>query len=571
MESGDVVSLGTGSRHASPSHVKSVSGKHSLGESSNANGWFEQFNTEVQDYNVACIHNNSPFFIDDGPSIQAVPTSQRLDAGTDTRSSIAPKTSLSQLDTDYVSAETFRDIVDDLTVQIGSLKRRLRRDEKSNSLISESRKPFEIKIHSLKVDEKHELERILHRFVSGLPTRSGSEDTSNRYGDFVTSGKPYTVMSPRTSTLDTRSPHASDSASVSRLSLSASDSKRRGILGFGRSTPAHVQPDAKHDGNCMLLRETSELMTTRTKKKLVVDRLEKLFAGKNVFSGPKIQALQQPETLHEVAHVEYSIIQAWDQQTISENVCAVRMLSKETKILTTAATTEQLEATQRLQTSRLLNPKLKEKIITILPRPELEPSQLVAENVRYIRQIGLSPVDSETAKLPGDEYEWFYLNVLVNMAELHTLNVTRDFIRKAVSELSGHYIISTDGQKVRWKNRWNLVSRKRRHDDDLSENVIDETSGPKGRRLKATRAIGSPTSLRTGSRLKHTPSPWISYQSNGKLVCAPRFHFSTKDMTDSISSFNPRNGNRALTEPSDLAESFGAESIAHGYTLPPDQ
>jgi hypothetical protein len=157
------------------------------------------------------------------------------------------------------------------------------------------------------------------------------------------------------------------------------------------------------------------------------------------------------------------------------------------------------------------------------------------------------------------------------MAELHTLNVTRDFIRKAVSELSGHYIISTDGQKVRWKSRWNLVSRKRRHDDDLSGTVIDETSVPKGRRLKATHAIGSPTSLRTGLRLKHAPSTWISHQSNGKLVCAPRFHFSAKDMTGNISSFNPRNEDRALTEPSDLTETSGAESIARGYTLPPDQ
>jgi hypothetical protein len=513
MEIGDVVSRGIGSRHASPSHVKSLSGKHSLGESSNANRWFEQINTEVQDYNMACFHNNSPFFIDDDPSIQAAPTSQRLDAGTDTRSFIAPKTSLSQLNTDYVSAETFRDIVDDLTAQIGSLKRRLRRDEKSNSLISESREPFEIKIHSLKVDEKHELERILHRFVSSLPTRSGSEDMSNRYGDFVTSGKPYTVMSPRTSTLDTRSPHASDSASVSRLSLSASDRQQRGIPELGRSKKIRSQADAKYAGNCVLPCEKFELMATRTKRKLVVDRLEQLFAGENVFSRPKLQALQQPETLHEVAHVEYATIQAWNQQKISENVCAARMLSKETEILTTATTAGQPEATQRPQTSRLLDPKLKGKIIKTLRRPELEPSQLVAENVRYIREIGLSSVDSDTAKLPGDDYEWFYFNVLVNMAELHTLNVTPDFMRKAVSELSGHFIISTDGQKV----RWNSVSRKRRHDDDLSENVIDETSGPKGRPLKATRGIGSPTSLRTGSKLKHAPSPWISYQSNGKL------------------------------------------------------
>jgi hypothetical protein len=156
------------------------------------------------------------------------------------------------------------------------------------------------------------------------------------------------------------------------------------------------------------------------------------------------------------------------------------------------------------------------------------------------------------------------------MAELHTLNVTRGFIRKAVSELSGHHIISTDGQKVRWKSCCDSVSRKRKHDDDLSGNVIDETSGPKGKQLKATHAIGSQTSLRMDLRLKHAPSSWISRHSDGKLVCAPRLHFSTKDMTDSISSFNPRNRDRGPTKPSDLAENSGAESIAHGYALPQD-
>jgi phage-related protein len=570
----DMFSQRIESRHASPSCAASLSGKRSLGEVSNADRWFEQYNTGIQENNMACMNDDSPFFIDNGPSIQTAAAIQRRGAGTNTRSSIDPKTSLSQLDTDYVSAETFRDIVDDLTVQIGSLERQLRRDDKSNSLMSESRKPFEVKVHSLKADEKQELERILHRFVNGLPKRDNFEDLASRYEDLLPSGKPYSAMSSRISILDTRSPLASDSASVSRLSPSTSDNKQREIPEYGRSNQVLVQPDLKYTGNCVLSRDRFEVMAMHTKKRLVVDRLEQLFAGENGFSEPKLQAPQRPETLHEVTRMEHSIIRAWNQQTISETVCAVHMLNKKTETLVTATTTENLEATQQAQTSRLFGPELGEKSTKALPRLELKPSQLVAENVRYIRQVGLSPVDSGTSMLPGDEYEWFYLNVLANMAELHILNVTRDFIRKAVSELSSHYIISTDGQKVRWNSRWNLL-RKRTHDDHLSGSMVDETSVPRVKRLKTVHATSSRTSLQKVSRSNHapsaSPSPWISHQSNGKLVYAPRFHFSAKNITDSISSFNTRSGDRALTEPSDHAEISSTESIAHGYPLPSDQ
>jgi hypothetical protein len=508
MASGDVLSLRPVSRHVSPSRVKSLSGKRSLGESSDADGWFKQHNTEVPDYNMACIYDSSPFFIDDGRTTLAVPTNQRRDADNDTRSSIDPKMGLSQLDTDYVSAETFRDIVDDLTVQIGSLKRQLRRDPKAKSLIPESRKPFEIKVHSLKADEKYELEKILHKFVNGLPKRNGSQDMASRSGHLLATGESCNAMSPQISALDIRSPYASNSAPVSRFSPSASDLKQRAIPGPSRSKQTRMQPDATYAGSCVFSREKSESMATRTKKKLVVDRLEQLFAGENVFSGPKLQALQQLETSHEVVQVEYSVTQAWKQQTISETVCAVRTSSRETEILTTATTTEQMETTLRPRASHLIDPKLEEDMLLT---PDLEPSQLVAENVRYVRQMGLPPIDSGTADLPADEYEWFYLNLLVNMAELHTMNVTRDFIRKAVSELSGHYIISTDGQKVRWKTRRTLASRKRRHDGDLSQDVIAEASVANGKRLKATHAIDPPTSLQTDLRPERAPLPWIEY------------------------------------------------------------
>lgn len=46
---------------------------------------------------------------------------------------------------------------------------------------------------------------------------------------------------------------------------------------------------------------------------------------------------------------------------------------------------------------------------------------------------------------------WVYLNLLINMAQLHTLNVTPEFIKKAVNQLSVNFELSSDGQRIRWK------------------------------------------------------------------------------------------------------------------------
>ena len=45
---------------------------------------------------------------------------------------------------------------------------------------------------------------------------------------------------------------------------------------------------------------------------------------------------------------------------------------------------------------------------------------------------------------------WVYLNLVTSMAQLHTLNVTPEFIRKAVADYSAKFELSPDGTKVKW-------------------------------------------------------------------------------------------------------------------------
>ncbi|KAL7797268.1 frequency clock protein [Trichoderma ceciliae] len=91
---------------------------------------------------------------------------------------------------------------------------------------------------------------------------------------------------------------------------------------------------------------------------------------------------------------------------------------------------------------------------------DLDPNrvQIPSENMEYIRHLGLVPPElipttPERASddLHPDAEGWVYLNLLCNMAQLHIMNVTPDFVRNAVVDLSAKFQLSPDGRKIRWR------------------------------------------------------------------------------------------------------------------------
>ena len=81
---------------------------------------------------------------------------------------------------------------------------------------------------------------------------------------------------------------------------------------------------------------------------------------------------------------------------------------------------------------------------------DLDRAQVSADNIEYIKHLGQSSplAGAETS----DKNEgWVYLNLLINMAQLHTLNVTPEFVKRAVAELSTKFELAADGQRLRWK------------------------------------------------------------------------------------------------------------------------
>src|SRR6478736_10420702 len=76
--------------------------------------------------------------------------------------------------------------------------------------------------------------------------------------------------------------------------------------------------------------------------------------------------------------------------------------------------------------------------------------------MNYIRHLDLLSPDI----LPGQQSiqdihlnaeGWVSLNLLYNLAQLHLINVTPDFVRSAVLEISTKFQLSTDGHKIRWR------------------------------------------------------------------------------------------------------------------------
>ncbi|UKZ49824.1 hypothetical protein TrVGV298_004077 [Trichoderma virens] len=91
---------------------------------------------------------------------------------------------------------------------------------------------------------------------------------------------------------------------------------------------------------------------------------------------------------------------------------------------------------------------------------DLDPDrvQIPSENMEYIRHLGLVPPEliADPPERPSDDVHpdeegWVYLNLLCNMAQLHIMNVTPDFVRNAVVDLSAKFQLSPDGRKIRWR------------------------------------------------------------------------------------------------------------------------
>lgn len=431
------------------------------------------------------------------------------------------------------SADDYRSVIDDLTVENKRLKEELRRFKQMGPDSLRNDKLFEVKVHGLPSKKKRELEATLRDFTTKLERSSASASTSKKKA----SGKSKEGAS-------SASKHASStSGSNSRPVDSAYAS-----MGTGTSSSSHPHPErtraARVRSNQNIeeyLRDIPEglwprpaRMTEYEKKKLVVRRLEHLFTGRMGHPGEPSLSTDRPEPIVEDDEMEDVAAKAApSKEGVREAM--IRKGGKSHKeghshtgtSLSHTNTQSQSNsnshsyadqsnshdndkdsgsgsgsATRSAQDGKNTSPQEDMEASEQRPtRPrDLDPDrkQVPADNMEYIRHLGIVAPESQShfsAKdVSPDAEGWVYLNLLGNLAQLHILNVTTDFIRSAVSEKSTKFQLSHDGRKIRWRGgdegtRFTSDSSKSQSDrsTDETEASNEHDQSKKRKRQKGSR------------------------------------------------------------------------------------
>ena len=571
-----------------PSSLQALGGKNSSGETSNAENWFEKSNQEVRDSSTAFVDNDPPFFMRNSSS-ESSPDAQNshlrhLSTGNDHTNSLPLRTELLQLATDGSGVDDFRSVIDDLTVENMKLKRRLMKYEKLHDSHLKNEKLFEVRIYSLPPERKRELEETLRKFAASLGTTAENASPPDGYSRLVPMLKTGRTFSSQTSLQHADSAYASMSASRQGSStLSGVDGKRKvtptQYLAARRQNIHSYLHNVPED---LLPQQNPATMTERAKKKLVVRRMEQLFAGKGAVSDGPQQSQQQQEVSQTAARVDRSALEAQGQRAGQEGTREAHIMKHDAEEHMSLAENEVDEAATRKQPQERTPPQ--QALYSHSPKPssldqrptrplDLDPhrAQVPAENIRYMRQMGFSPLDPGKG-LPEEDHGWIYLNFLINMAQLHTVNVTSDFVLQALGEHSNKFIISSDGRKVRWKGGASLTRNSSNGGGASSERVSDELLEGQSPRKRTKLSHTDSVQLNLGGRVLTSPAVQRLRTESNKHVYIPLFfHKEEEDEADDSSSVEEEDSMESPSFPTPVARDSSwmtSSGIRNNYCIP---
>lgn len=531
--------------HASPTKAWAKAPRRNSSEESNETGpsdprrWFDKSNKNASgtlDSNAMDI--DPPFFQKETdssneeahhiPSLQSSAYRHGPSLGASFRPSLAKSS----------SADDYRSVIDDLTVENKRLKEELRRFKQMGPDSLRNDKLFEVKVHGLPSKKKRELEATLRDFTTKLERSSTGASTSRKKAP----GKSKEGAS-------SASKHASStSGSNSRPVDSAYAS-----MGTGPGSSSHAPPERTRASRVRsnqnieeYLRDIPEglwprpaRMTEYEKKKLVVRRLEHLFTGRMGHPAERSLSTDRPQPIVADTEMEDPVAKATPTKegireamirkggkphkeghshtgtslshtnTQSQSYSNSHSYADQSnshgnshdndKDSGSGSGSGRRSAKDGKNTSPQEDRQASEQRPT-RPR-DLDPDrkQVPADNMEYIRHLGIVAPESQprfSAKdVSPDAEGWVYLNLLGNLAQLHILNVTPDFIRSAVSEKSTKFQLSHDGRKIRWRGgdegtRFTSDSSGSKSQSDRS---TDETEGSsnRGQSKKRKRPKGS--------------------------------------------------------------------------------
>ncbi|KAK3954092.1 frequency clock protein [Pseudoneurospora amorphoporcata] len=467
-----------------PQPTSSPTRRNSSGESNDPKNWFDQSNRNP----VAAFNDESNNMEVDPPFYQKETDSSNEDTRYPPGRNPSYPSAGAQMQgfcsavAHSSSADDFRSVIDDLTVENKRLKEELKRYKQFGSDLMRKEKLFEIKVHGLPKRKKRELEATLREFAASLGDSSESTSQRRKTGrhgkavhslslskhDSSSSSRSRPVDSAYASMSTGRSSHAprSSGPSLGRPSLSrAKSTSSQKVESYLRDTPEGLLPQ-------------HIVMTDKEKKKLVVRRLEQLFTGK--ISERNMQRNRSMPSMDAPLVSEGTIMapprpppeglrEARIQLQEGEDGRKIRSSKDTISASNSGGDHTELGGTGTASGDgsgsggRTVNNTSPPGAIAPDQRPtrprDLDPDrvQIPSENLDYIRHLGLvSPEFLQESRasyqdVAPDAEGWVYLNLLCNLAQLHMFNVTPSFIRQAVSEKSTKFQLSSDGRKVRWR------------------------------------------------------------------------------------------------------------------------
>ncbi|KAL2752107.1 hypothetical protein ACRALDRAFT_2070997, partial [Sodiomyces alcalophilus JCM 7366] len=450
----------------------SSAGSREMGQT-DARQWFDQSNQHPTVSYSGAMEVDPPFFQreTDSSNEDAPQTTYPSHLRPGASQSLAPVVTRSS------STDEYRSVIDDLTVEIHKLKEELKRYKQLGPEMLKKDKLFEIKMHGLPKRKKRELEATLRNFAASVSesasnqTSSGPRKKSSRHANRLYSGSGSMSKHASSSSGSQSRPVDSAYASMSTGHHSAGTSLRRPSMGSqARSAEQKVQSYLEDIPEGLYPRHIA--MTNREKKKLVVRRLEQLFTGK--MRGPRRELGQAvPQAGPFLAPVTGEGMARTNVMACQPVNLGTNEPAREAPILSVAGSGKQRDnmsmdhsnsygadsrgsgAAPGDANTSPPNAPLPEQRPT---RPlDLDPDRVQnpSENMDYIRHLGLVPPEllpeSTTQDVAPDADGWVYLNLLCNLAQLHMINVTPDFVRVAISERSTKFQLSPDGRKIRWR------------------------------------------------------------------------------------------------------------------------
>lgn len=356
--------------------------------------------------------------------------------------------------------EDLRDVIDDLTIENKKLKQKLRSHKSRTSRTTSSRSEdrlFEVCVHGMRTEKKRELEMLLKNFATSLEQDSmPSRSTASRSSDQVAS----------MSSLSNRGPgpqHGKPVHPDSGYGSNSTTGKARHAMPVSSVRRDHTIKSYLHDIPDVLLPHESYPMSDNDKMALVVRRLEQLFTGQKALPGDHQQPMQQQEVSKSAARVDRQEDALREKKRGPEGAREAHILPLDAQL--------SVDISEIPSPANSLHSKIKSNEPYPSPRdgsasdpsqcnsPDQRPTrpldldigraQVAHDNLEYIRHLGLQAPSFDQAGTGGSE--WIYLNLLTSMAQLHTLNVTPDFVRRAIRKRSVKLELSKDLRQVRWK------------------------------------------------------------------------------------------------------------------------